>query len=182
MKTGFAAHMLLHMMLVAVVSPFVAAAVAGRRVDPVVRWPRLFAAIPASLVELAVVWTWHAPALHDAARHQAAIWAAEQASFLIAGLYFWLAVLGGTPARRVANAGSGIVALVLTFAHMTLLGAILALSPRPLYAHGDVTLATASQHLGGAVMLVVGGAAYIGVGLWLAGLLMRQPRPREGHA
>lgn len=178
----FAAHMLGHMIVVAIASPLVALGLAGRPIDPVVRYPRWFAAIPASLLELVVVWLWHAPALHEAARHQPAMWAAEQASFLAAGLYFWLAVVGGGPGPRLANAGSAIVALVLTFSHMTLLGAVLVLSPRALYPHGNPGEAVAGQHLGGAIMLVVGGAVYIGAGLGLALGLVRHPLPREGRA
>lgn len=182
MLSGFAAHMLGHMALVAIAAPLLALAVAGRRFDPVVRGPRLFAAIPASLLELVVVWGWHAPSLHEAARHEPIVWVAEQASFLAAGLYFWLAVLGGTPARRTANAGSGIVALVLTFAHMTLLGAIFVLASRPLYTHGLDTGAVADQQLGGAIMLVLGGVVYIAAGLWLARGLVARALPWEGRA
>lgn len=181
MMTGFASHMLQHMALVAGVAPLIAIGLAGRRVDPVVHHPRLFAAIPASLVELVVVWAWHAPALHEAARHHTGIWAAEQASFLAAGLYFWFAVLGGTLARRAGNAGASIVALVLTFSHMTLLGAILVMSRRPLYAHTHEGDAVSGQHLGGAIMLVIGGLVYIGAGLWLSRGLVN-PLPRERRA
>lgn len=177
----FAAHMLGHMTLVAIVAPLVALAIGGRRFDPVVRYPTLFVAIPASLLELVVVWSWHAPSLHDAARHQSIMWAAEQASFLAAGLYFWLSVLGGTRQRRQANAGNSIIALVLTFSHMTLLGAIFVLAPRPLYAHGGADALT-GQQLGGAIMLVLGGAVYIAAGLWLGRGLLQPALPREGRA
>jgi putative membrane protein len=171
-----------HMVLVAIAAPLIAAGLAGRRFDPVVRHPGRFAAIPASLVELVVVWGWHAPALHDAARLHTALWAAEQSSFLAAGLYFWLAVVGGTPQRRFEHTGNAIIALVLTFSHMTLLGAILVVSRRPLYAHDHAGDAVDSQHLGGAVMLVIGGLVYIGTGLWLARRLVRRSWPRERSA
>lgn len=179
---GFASHMLAHMALVAVVAPLVALAVRGRRFDPVVHYPRLFVAIPASLVELIAVWAWHAPSLHEAARHQLTMWAAEQASFLAAGLYFWFAVLGGTPQRRQANAGNAIIALVLTFSHMTLLGAIFVLAPRPLYLHGHAADTLVGQQLGGAIMLVLGGAVYIAAGLALGRSLLRTPIRRESRA
>jgi len=178
----FAAHMLGHMIIVAIASPLVALGLAGHPIDPVVRYPRVFAAIPASLLELVVVWLWHAPALHEAARHQPVVWAAEQASFLAAGLYFWLAVVGGGPGPRLAHAGSAIVGLLLTLSHLTLLGAILMLSPRALYQHGNAVDAVFGQQLGGAIMLVIGGAVYIAAGLWLARGLVRHPLPREGRA
>jgi len=173
---SFAAHMTLHMTLVAVVAPLLALGLAGSRVDPVLRVPRVMSPIPASLVELLVVWTWHTPLLHHAARTSSVLFALEQLSFLAVGVYFWLSVLGGDPATRRQRAGGGTIALVLTFAHMTLLGSVLALTPRPLYhamiGHGH---ALADQHLGGAIMLIVGAVSYIPAGLWLTrGLLTAQ--------
>ena len=84
-----------------------------------------------------MVWTWHAPSLHAAARASSAVMALEQACFLVAGLVVWLSAFGrGRGPARAVWAG-GILALFLTSMHMTLLGALLALSPRPLYhAHG----------------------------------------------
>jgi putative membrane protein len=165
---SFAAHMTLHMSLVAIVAPLLALGIAGAKVDPVRRAPRLMSPVPASLVELVVVWVWHTPALHHAARTSAVAFAAEQLIFLAAGLYFWLSVLGGDAVARRQRAGSGTLALVLTFAHMTLLGSVLALTPRALYhsigGHGD---ALADQHLGGAIMLIVGALSYIPAGVWL---------------
>jgi putative membrane protein len=64
--------------------------------------------------------------------------------------------------------------------HMTLLGALLALTPRPLYAHAAGFAgftAIEDQHLGGAIMLAVGGASYLVGGLWLMAGLMRSPAP-----
>ena len=175
---SFAAHMTAHMALVAMAAPLIALGIAGSRFDPVMRTTWLFAAIPASLLELLIVWLWHAPDLHDAARQRSTMFVAEQASFLGAGLFFWLSIFGGTAARRTAQAGSGIVALALTFAHMTLLGALLALSRRPLYGHADASVAVADQQLGGAVMLIAGGCVYIGAGLWLGRGLVRSSHAR----
>ena len=61
--------------------------------------------------------------------------AIEQASFLAAGLVLWLAVSAALRDRGGRDAGAAAIALLLTLAHMTLLGALLSLSPRPLYAH-----------------------------------------------
>jgi putative membrane protein len=177
---SFSAHMTMHMAVVAVAAPLLAFAVAGSRVDPAARWPILFAAIPASVLELLVVWGWHAPALHHAARGGATALAAEQASFLAAGLLVWIAAVGGGAGQRANRTAAGIVALLLTSMHMTLLGALLALSPRPLYAHAVTLVGDAAaldeQHLGGAIMLLVGGAAYLAGGLWLAARLVAARR------
>src|SRR3546814_18505574 len=76
----------------------------------------------AMLAELVVVWGWHLPLLHHAARSSTAALAAEQASFLAVGLALWLSVLGGRAAQRHARLAGGVVALLLTSMHMTLLG------------------------------------------------------------
>jgi putative membrane protein len=178
----FSAHMTMHMAVVAVAAPLLALGIAGGRLDPVRHAPRLFPPIPASLVELFVVWVWHAPALHRAAGASVVVLVIEQASFLASGLYVWLAVLGGDAADRANRAASGIVALLLTAMHMTLLGALLALPPRALYSHAHVhgghhAAALHEQHLGGAIMLLAGAVAYLAGGLWLAlELLRRRPR------
>ncbi len=84
--SAFHAHMAMHMGVVAVAAPLLALALAGSRLDPVRRLPRLFAPIPASMLEFFVVWSWHAPALHHVARHTAGGVFLEQGSFLFAGL------------------------------------------------------------------------------------------------
>jgi putative membrane protein len=168
---SFSAHMTLHMGVVAFAAPLLALGLAGARSDPVRRWPALFPPLPASLVELVVVWAWHAPVPHHAARQGGWALVAEQGTFLLAGLLVWLSAFGGEPARREDRAGAGIVALLLTSMHMTLLGALLALATRPLYHHGALD----DQHLGGAIMLLAGGTAYLLGGLWLTAGLLRRP-------
>jgi putative membrane protein len=172
----FTAYMAAHMAVVAIAAPLLAVGVAGGRWDPVGRWPRGFPPLGASLLELIVVWAWHTPALHMLARQHTWALVLEQASFLTAGLYLWMSVLGGTAQQR---RGVGIVALLLTAMHMTLLGALLALAPRPLYeaAHTVPGLSAADdQHLGGAVMLILGAAAYLLAGVWLSWGLVRYGR------
>jgi putative membrane protein len=143
--------------------------------------PSLFPAIPASLLELAVVSVWHTPVLHRWARETPAAFALEQATFLAAGLLLWLAAFGeshGGHARRLV----GVAALLLTSIHMTLIGALFALSPRPLYGDGTELMLHAldDQHLGGAIMLLVGGASYLLGGLaLLAGVLQAPRSPRS---
>lgn len=162
---AFTAHMIVHVGIVAIAAPLIALGLAGGRFDPVRRVPALFPPIPLSLVELVAVWTWHAPALHHAAHRSVAIACLEQATFLACGLALWLSAIGGNARERRDRRAAGLVALLLTFMHMTLLGALLALSSRALYRHaGDV----ADQQVGGAVMLLVGGVSYLAGGLWLA--------------
>ncbi len=176
-KQSFSAHMGMHMGVVAIAAPFLAFGIAGGPLDPVRTWPAMFPPVPISIIELVVVWAWHAPALHHAARHGAGGLVLEQGAFLVAGLLVWLSAFGGDPARRENRAGAGIAALLLTSMHMTLLGALLALTPRTLYTHaGHFTGLTPleDQHLGGAIMLLVGGVSYLAGGLWLTAALVRR--------
>jgi putative membrane protein len=155
----FSAHMTMHMAVVAVAAPLLALAVAG----------------------------WHAPALHHAARHSLSALLLEQLSFLTSGLYLWCATLG-----RVDGAGNesprraaGVVALLLTSMHMTLLGALIALATRPLYPHGvgrPMDQLLEDQQLGGAIMLLVGGLSYLTGGLALSTSLLRARAQRETPA
>jgi putative membrane protein len=176
-STAFFAHMSVHMTVVAVAAPLIAAGISGSRWDPVRHVPWLFPPILASLLELGVVWLWHTPVLHTAARQNTAALVAEQGTFLLSGLVLWMAALGGDATFRGTRGASGIVALLLTAMHMTLLGALLALAPRSLYEHrhGYSGLsALEDQHLGGAIMLIVGGLSYLAGGLWLSFELLRR--------
>jgi putative membrane protein len=182
-RASFAAHMTMHIAVVAVAAPLLALAVAGTMADPVRTIPHIVAPVPASMFEFVVVWAWHIPALHHAARHGSVAFFAEQASFVTAGVLLWLAVLGGDREQRRLRAGAGIAALLLTSMHMTLLGALFALASRPLFLHATTTpapQALADQQLGGVVMLLVGGASYLigGLGLTVSMLRSRtEPRP-----
>lgn len=177
-QRAFFAHMTMHMAVVAVASPLIALGLSGGQFDPVRYVPRLFSPIPVSVLELCVVWAWHAPALHHAARHQSAVLIIEQAMFLFCGLLMWLSALGGDD-RHIglrSRRAAGVVGLLLTSMHMTLLGALLALAPRPLYNHIEAFSSLTpiqDQHLGGAIMLIAGGVAYLSGGLWLTVGLMR---------
>lgn len=182
---SFAAHMAMHMMVVAIAAPLLAAGVAGNAFDPAHAQPHLFSPIPASMIELVVVWAWHAPLLHQAARHSVVPQVLEQSMFLAAGLLLWLSALSGNHRGDRHRAGAGILALLFTSMHMTLLGALFSLAPRTLYPHaagviGDMS-SLADQQVGGAIMLIVGGVSYLAAGLWLtAGLLRARHEPSRG--
>lgn len=178
---SFAAHMALHMAVVSVASPLIAIGMSGRSFDPVRQAPYFFAPLTAAVGELLIVWAWHAPRLHHYARFETHGFVLEQAMFLGAGLWVWLSAFGGDAPRTRQRSASGIVGLLLTSMHMTLLGALLALSPRVLYAHhhglSQLSLLE-DQHLGGAIMLVVGGAAFLFGGLWLTFELVDEVRQK----
>ena len=170
----FGAHMAAHMIVVAVAAPLIALGLRGTAIE--VAAP---SAIAASMIELFVVWVWHAPALHAAASGSVAVLALEQAAFLAAGLTLWMAALRALDDRELAPAS--VVALLTTSMHMTLLGALLALTPRRLFTH-EVACdpwihPVHDQQIGGAIMIVLGGGVYLAGGLWLTARVL-WPRPR----
>lgn len=184
--SAFYVHMTIHMGVVAVAAPFLALGIAGGRADPVAKRPAWFLPIPISLVELAVVWAWHAPALHHAARNSWLGLFAEQSMFFICGLLLWLSAFGGDSPPDANRAAAGVIGLLLTMMHMVLLGALLALTPRPLYTHAaghSALTPLEDQHLGGTIMLVGGGLSYLLGGLLLTVRLLRvapiKPQARE---
>jgi putative membrane protein len=176
-RTSFAAHMLAHMGVVAVAAPLIAIGASGKM-------PTVKPSLPliASLVELIVVWGWHAPAARLLAETSVFATVLEQSSFLIAGLFLWTACLA--PVEKPAQLASGALALLLTSIHMTLLGALLSLASRPLYGVGEVTCfgvvldAGQDQALGGVVMLMIGAVVYLAGGVFLLSRLLSDRRER----
>lgn len=166
----FSAHMTMHMAVVAVAAPLLAL---GLGETQFVQSRAIPAAIPASCIELLVVWIWHSPALHHAARESLWVLAAEQTLFLVSASVVWIASFATS---RGPGSGAGVIALLLTSMHMTLLGALFGLSSRALYPHvtegpWDMTPLD-DQHLGGAIMLAVGGLSYLLGGLTLSSRLL----------
>jgi putative membrane protein len=187
---SFTIHMLMHMGVVAVAAPLIALGIAGSRIDISPRYSLLFAALPASLLEFAVVWGWHAPMAHDFARTTLAGLVLEQGSFLAVGLILWLSCIG-TLSGSSDRSAAGVFGLLFTSMHMTLLGALLALAPRPLFGHAAEHVqflgmsAIEDQNMGGVVMLAAGGAVYMLGGLVLMARLLdaapsRSARMRVG--
>lgn len=180
-RASFAAGMVAHMGVVAVAAPLIAIGLPdrwrpGRGMPP---------ALPvlASLFELVAVWGWHAPAMRALSEASLSATVAEQGTFLSAGLFLWITAFAA-PGERV-HAATGAAALLLTSIHMTLLGALLSLSPRPLYGLDEVTCfgtvldAGQDQQLGGIIMLIVGAVVYLAGGVALVARLVAEPLPAD---
>ncbi len=171
-RSSFTIHMIAHMGVVAGAAPLIAIGLSGTRFDLPARWP-WFSPIIASLAELLAVWTWHIPALRGLSERSVPIAAIEQLTFLVAGLALWLSCLGGREEGREGRRMAGAVGLLFTSMHMTLLGALLTLSPRPLYGNAQVTCfgiplgPVVDQQAGGVIMLLVGAAVYLAGGVSL---------------
>ncbi|WP_306752930.1 cytochrome c oxidase assembly protein [Paracoccus actinidiae] len=159
----FPLHMIRHMVLVALAAPLL-----------VLGFPALgrWFAIPplmAAGMEFALVWAWHLPAAHGLAYRLPMGFVLEQASFLLAGLAVWAGCLRGAATGDAGQALAGAGGLLLTSMHMTLLGALLTLAPRDVYAGFCGTVPDpGGQAVGGMLMLAIGTPVYLLAGVALA--------------
>jgi putative membrane protein len=119
----------------------------------------------ASVLQLGLLWFWHAPIGAHGAAHDPAYHAAMQPSLFAAAMFFWSAVL--------ASAGAGrwraIFALLITSKLFCLLGILLTFAPRALYHDavfcraGDCSPAAvlADQQVAGLMMLIACPATFL---------------------
>ncbi|WP_343729251.1 cytochrome c oxidase assembly protein [Duganella sp.] len=200
-SVSFAAHMVQHELLMIVAAPLLVLgrplgvwlwawpAVARRSGGAVTRQPALQAAwrwltrpLHAWVVHFAALWLWHAPYLFQAALTHPPLHALQHASFLFPALLFWWAVLDG-----VAR-GPAIAYLFTTMLHTGALGALFAVSGRiwyPAYGGGATQFglsALEDQQLGGLIMWVPGGLAYLIVALALCARWLAAEKNGAGEA
>jgi len=153
-------------------------------------WRTFTRPLGATTLQLGVLFAWHLPAWFDRAVTHAGVHALQHASFLTAALCFWWAVRTGAAARSASRAASGIaVACVfVTMLATGALGALLTFAPVPWYrAYVDGTAwglsALEDQQLGGLLMWVPGGLAYLFAGLFHAARIVgHEPPPTRAGA
>ncbi|HEX2543945.1 MAG TPA: cytochrome c oxidase assembly protein [Ramlibacter sp.] len=139
--------------------------------DPLVAW---------ALHALAL-WGWHIPAAFNAALENEALHILQHVTFLGTALFFWWAVLGHDPRGRY-GAGHSAAYLFTTMLHTGALGALLSLAPTPWYsAYVPHTAALGfdpveDQQLGGLVMWVPAGLAYVIAALAVFGKMLTRLR------
>lgn len=174
-------HMAQHIVLMNLVAPLLVLSFA--RFLPVAG-PRFL--LPATLIQLGFIWTWHAPFLLPLAGHEPPLHLAMQASLFLAALWFWTAVFSiGGSARWKA-----ILALLVTSKLFCLLGVLLAFSPRVLYGadmcgpaeHCSPAGLLADQQLAGLLMLVACPATYLLAGVVIAARWLRALDEAEAPA
>jgi putative membrane protein len=196
----FTAHMIEHEVLMAVAAPLLALSrpigaflyafpkswrhrlsrSAGARWISV-PWGWLTRPLDATILHGAAIWIWHTPALFDATVTNESLHRLQHISFLVTALFFWWALFRRT--RR--DYGLGAIHVAATMVHTSILGALIALSPRLLYvvqtkdapAFGLTPLE--DQQLGGLIMWVPAGTLYAAIALTMIGLWIgaRQRRP-----
>jgi putative membrane protein len=187
----FSAHMLQHELMMIVAAPLLVMArpfgvwtwalpTASRRgAAGVTRhglvsalWQLLTWPLFAWLLHALVLWLWHAPVFFEAALHSNAVHTVQHISFLGSALLFWWAVLGDGTFRP--RRGPAMLYIFTTMAHTGALGALLTWSSviwYPSYVGAGEAFGMAAledQQLGGLIMWVPGGLAYLFAGLALA--------------
>lgn len=184
-ERSFFGHMLVHTVLMVVAAPLLVLARPLAFFAWALRRPtrsRLFrsrparwllagaglatAPIAATILQAAVLSIWHLPALFDLALRYRWIHSLQHVTLLAASLLFWWAMLEG----RRADDGKAVMCLFATSIHGTLLGAMLTVAAYPWYARpgGGTPFGLSpieDQQLGGLVMWVPAGLAYVTAGL-----------------
>ncbi|EJC84041.1 putative membrane protein [Rhizobium leguminosarum bv. trifolii WSM2297] len=119
------------------------------------------------------IWAWHAPVLFDAAVEYTSLHRLQHLCFFSTAILFWWSVFWKT------NRGLAALHLFVTMLHMSILGALIALSPNVLYGlqtrvSGDWgLLPLEDQQMAGLVMWVPAGVIYAAVALALTALWIR---------
>ena len=180
------AHMVQHVLLVAVAPPLILLAcpldVVARDLPGLsqrAKWlrsqfPQAVVSVICSTVVYGVsIWFWHIPATYQGALLSEAVHLVLYATLLGASFWFWNAVLHGIRARG-EQLGVGVAALFLTLLHTGLLAVLLTLSPRPWYPLMSQNSAAwglsplEDQQLAGLIMWVPMSFIYLGAALALA--------------
>jgi putative membrane protein len=147
-----------------------------------VPWRALTHPVSAFLLHAAAIWIWHLPSLYDATVTSEAMHAAQHVSFVATALLFWWVVLRPSPAR--GGTAAAIAMLFGTVLHTGALGAVLTLSARLLYTVYASTTGPwgltpiEDQQVGGLIMWVPGGIAYVIAALALVVRLFRESEQR----
>ena len=160
-ERSLTAHMVQHVLLIAVAAPALALALPTARVSGA-RWYAFAAA--AVVAQSVIVVGWHAPTAFDAALRTELLHGLQHLSMLAAATALWWVLVGTRPLR-----GESVVALFLSTLPLTVLGVGLLLSTSPWYS---AYRAVSDQQVAGAVMWGVGGAITVceGVALFVAWL------------
>jgi putative membrane protein len=139
-------------------------------------WNAVTAPLSAWALFALALWIWHIPAVFNAAVLNEAVHDWQHASFLVAALVFWHALL--RHGRHVAN-GMAVLYLFTTAVHTGMLGALLTFADNPLYFTLNLDLRTTTlstledQRLGGLIMWLPAAIVYASVGLYIASKLLR---------
>jgi cytochrome c oxidase assembly factor CtaG len=143
-------------------------------------WRWLVDPTVATVLHAVALWVWHVPSLFDATVTNEFLHRLQHLSFLFSALIFWWALFR----RPRRDYGMGAMHLFVTMVHMSLLGAVLTLSPHLLYGAQTAfapefgLMPREDQQLAGLVMWVPAGTIYAAIALAMLALWIA-PSARE---
>jgi putative membrane protein len=192
----FSAHMAQHEILMLVAAPLL---VLSRPLVPMLRalpmawrkglgqsskeafvqrpWRFITRPFAAWLIHAAALWLWHLPQLFQATLENEWIHAAQHVSFFGSALLFWWSLFF---AHGRAGYGAGVLYIFTTAVHTSILGALLTFARSVWYPAYSETAGQWSltpledQQIGGLIMWVPAGVVYLGAGLALFALWLRE--------
>jgi len=132
------------------------------------------------LVEAAIMWSWHIPAVYQAALRDPWLHALEHGSFLAASVAAWWSVANGRRSHRGAAAIAGLFGSLPGIA----LGSAMVLAPNPwypVYVTSTRAAALVDQQVAGVIMWAFGGMAAViaGAGLFASWLRNGAAEPAQ---
>ncbi|MFO1399160.1 MAG: cytochrome c oxidase assembly protein [Burkholderiales bacterium] len=147
---------------------------------PRAAWTTLTAPVGATVLQLAILFAWHAPPLFRHALVHPWWHALQHACFLFAALAFWWAMRGAVGRARPAPV---IMGQFVTMLGTGALGALLTFAATPWYLAADAAppwfgSALEDQQVGGLLMWVPGGTAYMAAALAVMWRLLARRDPR----
>ena len=186
------AHMVQHLLLLLVAAPLLALSAPSSAIlrgSPLAlrrasgRWRRRFGLThgnlgalrhPAAvwLLQVGVLWFWHAATPYDAALDNEFLHLLEHASFLVTAVLFWHAVIGIRGAARVSG-GLGVLLVFAMAMQSVFLSVLLTFARTPWYSGYATTTASwgldplADQQVAGAIMWIPAGGIYLTAALVL---------------
>lgn len=173
-------HMLMHIVAMGIIAPGIAFAST--------RHGRLQASQSmlglATLLQIALLWAWHAPGIFAKTVNDPALFAAMHVSLLLVAIWFWVQVLAAARCRSWAP----MAALLTTGKLFCLLGLLLAFAPRTLYAQAglvETCLGTfeisslADQQIAGLLMLTACPIIYVAAATGISARLLNHAREAQ---
>ncbi|WP_245441525.1 cytochrome c oxidase assembly protein [Rhizobium vallis] len=144
-------------------------------------WRWLTGGINATVLHAVAIWAWHVPILLDASLTNLAMHRLQHLSFLITALIFWWAIIWRS------ERGAAAWHLFVTMMHTSVLGALMALSPRVLYVAQTASAPEwgltplEDQQMAGMLMWIPAGTVYAGAAIFLLSKLIRDSGRRGAN-
>jgi putative membrane protein len=140
-------------------------------------WRAATQPLAACWIHAAALWLWHAPQLFQATLQNEWIHAAQHLSFFGSALLFWWSLFY---AHGRATYGASVLYVLATAIHTSILGALLTFARTVWYPSYSLTTQAwgltplEDQQIGGLIMWVPAGVVYLGAGLGLFALWLRE--------